>query len=430
MKEATRFLHAIAQAISTMALYRDGHPARERALDVAYESLERLRESDPLPVFSFLAGEVIYRNEALRDLKDWEWGTRLNSAGIQRMEITADVNRPEFEEFLEEVLARLTLTAVDTATQRQGRATGIRFGAIGVRGVTGEANVEMPATATINYTLAEEAETIRWINREVEETAALPLLEAEAVVQSLSVAMHGDSEIIIPLLQLKEFDQYTTTHSTNVAVLAMALAEFLGLGAKDVRAYGVAGLLHDLGKVRIPKDILVKPGKLTEQERDVMRAHPSEGAKIILAREQRLDLAAVVAYEHHIVLNGSGYPPLHYARDCHHASKLVHICDFYDALRTNRPYRGAWESEKVLNYIESGLGREFDVDAGRAFVQMMREWGQRSVVVDEVTPVRAAPRTSGPQTVRTSGPQPARTSGSQPAPAEPAPPSPSQPPSP
>lgn len=168
----------------------------------------------------------------------------------------------------------------------------------------------------------------------------------------------------------------------------------------------------------------------SDLERDVMRAHPSEGAKIILAREQRLDLAAVVAYEHHIVLNGSGYPPLHYARDCHHASKLVHICDFYDALRTNRPYRGAWESEKVLNYIESGLGREFDVDAGRAFVQMMREWGQRSVVVDEVTPVRAAPRTSGPQTVRTSGPQPARTSGSQPAPAEPAPPSPSQPPSP
>ena len=398
MSEAPRFLHSFAQAISTMALYRDGHPARERALDVAYEALELLRQSDPLPVFSFLAGEVIYRNEALRELKEWEWGGRLNAAGIQRMEITAQVNREGFEEFLEEVLARLALLAVDSVTQRQGRATGIRFGTIGVRGVTGDGKVELPATATINYTLAEEAETVRWINREVEETAALPLLEAEAVVQSLSVAMHGDSEIVIPLLQLKEFDQYTTTHSTNVSVLAMALAEYLGLGAKDVRAYGVAGLLHDLGKVRIPKDILIKPGKLTEQERDVMRAHPGEGAKIILAREQRLDLAAVVAYEHHIVLDGGGgYPPLHYQRDCHHASKLVHICDFYDALRTNRPYRGAWESEKVLNYIESGLGREFDADAGRAFIQMMREWGQRSVVVDETTPVRAAPRTSGPQ---------------------------------
>jgi putative nucleotidyltransferase with HDIG domain len=395
MNEPARFLHALAQGLSTMALYRDGHPARERALDVAYEQLQRLRETDPLPVFSFLGGEVIYRNEGLRELKDWEWGSRLAAAGIQRLEVTAQVDRAEFEDFLEEVLARLTLAVIDTATQRPGRVTGIRFGTIGVRGITGDQSIEMPATATINYTLAEEAEAVRWINREVEERATLPLLEAEAVVRSLSVAMHGDSQIVIPLLQLKEFDQYTTTHSTNVAVLAMALAEYLGLGARDVRAYGVAGLLHDLGKVRIPKEILVKPGKLTEEERDIMRAHPTEGARIILAREERLELAATVAYEHHIVLNGTGYPHVHYARDCHHASKLVHICDFYDALRTNRPYRGAWESEKVLNYIEAGLGREFDEDAGRAFVQMMREWGQRSVVVDEATPIRAAPAGAG-----------------------------------
>ena len=418
---AVRFLHTIAQGLSTMALYRDGHPARERTLDIAYEQLELLRQSDPLPVFSFLSGEVIYRHEALRDLKDWEWAGRLSQAGIQRLEITAQVDRSEFEEFLDEVLARMTLSVMDTATQRPGRLSGIRFGTIGVKGVTGDPRVELPTMATINYTLADEAETVRWINSEVEERDTLPLLEAEAVVRSLSVAMHGDSEIVIPLLQLKEFDQYTTTHSTNVSVLTMALAEYLGLGAKDVRAYGVAGLLHDLGKVRIPKEILIKPGKLTEEERDIMRAHPAEGARIILAREQRLDLAAAVAYEHHIVLNGGGgYPPLHYRRDCHHGSKLVHVCDFYDALRTNRPYRGAWESDKVLAYIEAGLGGEFDADAGHAFVQMMREWGQRSVVVDETTPIRSDVRISGPQRARASGGQPAGQAPESP-PAPPAP---------
>ena len=79
------------------------------------------------------------------------------------------------------------------------------------------------------------------------------LLEAESVVRSLSLAMHGDKNIVIPLLQLKEFDQYTTTHSLNVSVLTMALAEWMGMGAKEVQAFGVAGLLHDLGKVRIPR---------------------------------------------------------------------------------------------------------------------------------------------------------------------------------
>ena len=96
--------------------------------------------------------------------------------------------------------------------------------------------------------------------------AELPISEVEGVVRSLSLAIHSDNHIVLPLLQLKAFDQYTTTHATNVSVLAMALAEFIGLGARDVREYGIAGLLHDLGKVRIPKEILTKPG-LTPSKR-------------------------------------------------------------------------------------------------------------------------------------------------------------------
>ena len=170
----------------------------------------------------------------------------------------------------------------------------------------------------------------------------------------------------------------------------MALAEFMGLSKRDVRAYGVAGLLHDLGKVRIPREILVKPGRLTPEERAIMNRHPADGARIIFASDKQLDLAAVVAYEHHIMLNGGGYPCLHYGRDCHSASRLVHVCDVYDALRTRRPYRDAWESERALEYIESRAGTEFDPDVARAFCGMMRQLDRRLVVVDETTPLREA----------------------------------------
>jgi putative nucleotidyltransferase with HDIG domain len=387
--DAVRFLHSMAQSISTMALYRDGHPSRERTINASFDLLQRLRESDPAPRFSFIGGEVIYQNRGLQELKEWDWAARLAGGGIERLEVAAAVMREEYEDFLETVLARLAFTAVETAVARPERPSGIRFGTIGVRGMNTERSPEAPTTATIAYTLKEEAEAVRWLHREVEDHATLPLLEAEAVVRSLSVAMHSDSQMIIPLLQLKEFDQYTTTHSTNVAVLSMALAEYLGLGATDVRAYGVAGLLHDLGKVRVPKEILIKPGKLTDQEREVMKRHPGDGARIILERETKLDLAATVAYEHHIMLDGSGYPHLHYPRKCHHASHLVHICDFYDALRTNRPYRAAWESEVVLKYIENGIGTEFEETAARAFVKMMLDWGLRSVVVDDTSAINA-----------------------------------------
>jgi putative nucleotidyltransferase with HDIG domain len=171
---------------------------------------------------------------------------------------------------------------------------------------------------------------------------------------------------------LKEFDQYTTTHCLNVSVLTMALAEHLGLNGRDVRTFGVAGLLHDLGKVKIPAEILNKAGKLTDEERNVMQNHTTEGARMIITSDKELDMAAAVAYEHHIMLNGGGYPKRHYTRDVHKASTLVHVCDVYDALRTNRPYRAAWEAEKVLKYIEEKSGNEFEPDIAGSFVEMMR----------------------------------------------------------
>jgi HD-GYP domain-containing protein (c-di-GMP phosphodiesterase class II) len=112
-----------------------------------------------------------------------------------------------------------------------------------------------------------------------------------------------------------------------------------------------------------------------------------DGAKIIYESDRQLDLASAVAYEHHIMINGGGYPHRHFQRECHKASKLVHICDVYDALRTNRPYREAWEAERVLEQIEKGIGWDFDEEISRAFIGMMRQWERRLAVVDDQTPL-------------------------------------------
>ena len=376
MSDPIRFLVSFGQAVSTMALYNDGHPARERAVDRSYGCLRDLQANDPNPRFSFLGEETIYQETALRELGDWEWGTRLAQAGVQRIELDTNVTREQYEEFLEEMMARITLSFIDSAEARPNRPTGIKVGALGIRGETRhlQETLDAPApVATISYSLGEEAASIQSMHKDVLERGKLPLAEAEAVVRSLSMAMHGDQAMILPLLQLREFDEYTTTHSLNVSVLVMALAESVGLAPQDVRTFGVAGLLHDLGKVHIPKDILNKPGKLTDQERQVMQAHPVAGAKMIIESGRRLDLAAAVAHEHHIMINGLGYPTHHYRRDCHKASKLVHVCDVYDALRTRRPYRDAWETERVLTYIEERAGTEFEPEAAKAFVGMMRQ---------------------------------------------------------
>jgi len=372
VSEPAGFLNAFAHALTVMTLYPDGHPSRERAVDAAYEALESLAAASDKPSFTFLEQEVVYGRQPLRDLKEWEWGRRLVAAGVERLEFERRVSHDEFVGFLHEILARLTLSAIDTGENRQMSSLGVRFGAVGLEGETGAETAPL-AVATLDLTLGEEADTLRWLQHQVRAQGTVPLLEAEAVVRSLSVAMHGDRRIMLPLLQLKEFDEYTTTHSLNVSVLAMGLAESLGYHAREVRAFGVAGLLHDIGKIRIPIEVLTKPGKLTDEERAVMNRHPADGARIILQSDEDLDLAAIVAYEHHVMLNGGGYPALHYSRSCAMASRLVHVCDVYDALRTKRPYRDAWPSEKAVAYLEERAGLEFDPDLVAAFVRMLRQ---------------------------------------------------------
>lgn len=385
MSDPVRLLMTMAKAMSAMGLYKPGHPAREHAIDLAYEEVRALQRADRCPNFSFLGDEVVYGQAALRDLGNWDWGRKLASIGVQRLELVGEVSRDEWVGFLEDVVARLSSTSQQsTAEARPMARTSIRFGAIGIRGETQLSKEEHTrrngSSAVLD--LGEEADAVRWMHGEVATRGELPLIEAEAIVRSLSVAMHGDSQMVLPLLKLKEFDEYTTTHSLNVSVLTMALAEHIKLGGNDVRAFGVAGLLHDLGKVRVPKEILVKAGRLTDEERLVMQRHPVDGARLIVASDRKLDLAAVVAYEHHIMLDGNGYPRPHYHRGCHHASDLVHVCDVYDALRTTRPYRAAWESAKALAYIEERAGTEFEPKIARAFIEMMRSWDERVATAD------------------------------------------------
>jgi hypothetical protein len=124
---------------------------------------------------------------------------------------------------------------------------------------------------------------------------------------------------------------------------------------------------------------------LTEAEAVVRSLY---GARIILRSEEDLDVAAVVAYEHHVMLNGDGYPRFRFRRECHYASKLVHVCDVYDALRTNRPYREAWPLGKTLAHLTDRAGIEFDPGLVGAFVRMMAQWEpQVTVMTDEHTPV-------------------------------------------
>lgn len=382
MSTPAAFMVSLGQCLSTLSLYKAGHPARERVVDAGFAKLTDLLADIQYADFSIIGADVVFQGHVLEDLRNWDWASRLSGCGIERLEVDADVKRDQWERALEEMYDKLNGKEPESSAQRQMVGTSIRFGSLRVMGGRDEATPPPDAgsepaitdeeTARLALSLAEEITTVGWIHEEVLSSERIPMAEVEAVVGSLAIAMHREQKLLLPLVALKDFDQYTVTHACNVAVLTMGLAEAVGCSKAEVRAFGVAGLLHDIGKVRVPKEILTKPGRLTPEEMAVMATHPVEGARILLEKHKGMQMAAVVAYEHHVHIDGKGYPAFQWSRGCHFASRLVHVCDIYDALSTNRPYRKPWTTEQVLNYILERASAEVDPSIAQTFAKMVR----------------------------------------------------------
>ena len=178
-----------------------------------------------------------------------------------------------------------------------------------------------------------------------------------AIVARLAIGR----ELFEPIRELKNFDDYTFTHALNVCVLSSALARALRVSEEMVNAIAMAALCHDLGKKEVPKEILNYKGPLEPNERLLMEKHPSFGARLLLdipGVESTNPLLPVVAYQHHMGADQSGYPKIQGRLPqytLHFASLLVAVADVYDALRTVRPYRPALTVAKACN--DSNQGR-------------------------------------------------------------------------
>ena len=393
MNSTALFLTAMGQSLAAMALYAPDHPVRQAARDRSLDQLRTMLQDRGPARFSFLSGDIIVGTRVMRELAGWDWGSKLARAGVGRLEV--DEAPPPTAEDLDALLEALhvRVTAPGGTMHQPFSRAGLRAGPLSVDDQSGleEAASEHGAVvdllqALTGADLSEEVETVRWIHDEVAHARDVPMAEVEAVVHSLAATLHQDQHMLLPLLELKELDEYTTTHSCNVAMLSMGLAEQLGLGSSDIRAIGTAALLHDIGKVKIPTELLTKGGKLTDAEFAIMRQHPVEGARILSARGRGNSLAAIVAYEHHIWENGQGgYPQLAYPRRCHLASRLVHVCDLYDALSTRRPYRQAWPQERTLAHLRERAGIEVDIELVEAFVALTeRAEISRALLVGQV----------------------------------------------
>lgn len=186
------------------------------------------------------------------------------------------------------------------------------------------------------------------------------LQEARGIVRSIFTRIEAGDELLVSVRRLKEFDEYTFTHALNVCIVSLVVARALGAPTDLTQAMGLAGLCHDVGKERVPLEILNKPGALSPEERAVVSRHASEGAEILLRIPGSVPpLLPTVAHQHHMNADRSGYPAGVGEAGPHPASLLVQVADVFDALRTVRPYRGTMDETQAINVMlrDAGDGR-------------------------------------------------------------------------
>jgi putative nucleotidyltransferase with HDIG domain len=195
--------------------------------------------------------------------------------------------------------------------------------------------------------------------------------EGRDIVTSIMKGLRQDGLLINRLIRLQGHDDYTVTHSLNVCVLVVAQATHAGLPENRVREAGLAAMLHDIGKEETPSDILTKPGRLDMDEFALVKRHPVAGAKLLRKIDCGTELPMIVAFEHHIKYDRTGYPKVHTREPLHIASYMTQIADVYDALRSFRPYQPSIELERTVSIMKEGRGTEFEPRLFDRFVEIL-----------------------------------------------------------
>lgn len=361
-------LLAMGRYLAGAQLYPAGHRGRERLLEDASSAVRVLLKRAPTATFSFLDGEVVFRDTSLPSLEGWSWTMRLRDAGVGRLELSRGVDRDELKRFLDHVSDRIVGEA---SGPPDGPLPNVAWGELEV--ARPETPGEEGAPAGV-VTLGEEARTVEWLHARADREGRIPALETVVAVQTLAVAMHGARELVTPFVRLARTDAYTAGHCINVAILSMTLGEHLDRSGRAVPAIGTAALLHDIGKVAVPDEILNKEGSLDEDEWSEIRRHPVAGSRILMESGGQFRLAAAVAYEHHLDPEGEGYPELHWPRPPCDTAQLVQVCDLYDALRSSRPYRDALPPERVRKILREERGETLAPGFVDAFLDLVQQW--------------------------------------------------------
>jgi len=366
---ADELLRRLAAALRSGQLYSKGHPIIARNLDALSTVLQLLHGLGPTVVIGLIGEEIVVDDTPIAKADTiGPLIRRLQQSGVQRIAIERGVTREEIASFLDAVSALESRRPNDVAPLAMpSDLPHIRVGRVTIEERVEGSLADMEAIKRLYGEAVSVARNL-WESAETEGKPDATM--ARTMVDELAQAVAQNRTALLALTTLKNYDNYTFTHMVNVSILTMGQARGLSVDGPLLREFGLAALMHDIGKVRTPLEILNKPGKLTDAEFTIMKRHTLEGAEILRKTPEIPTLAPVIAFEHHLRLDGTGYPDVK-RPSLNVGTMLCSIADVYDAMRSQRKYQQSFATERILEVLKRSDGKQFDQHLVRRFAQLI-----------------------------------------------------------
>jgi putative nucleotidyltransferase with HDIG domain len=360
-------LRRFASGVRAAQLYAADHPLIGRNVEGLLAILKNLHAGQPSIAIGIVGTQLVVSDTPMTKASQGmaELIKRLKDHKIERIGFERGITAEETAAFMHAVAGLGRAEAADAAWAfphiKVGRITADETQSDGIAG-------DMAAIRQL-YSNAVAVAEVAWESALTEGQPDLPA--ALNTVEGLADAVTQNRTALVALTAMRNYDNYTFTHMVNVSILTMGQARALGIEGRLLREFGLSALMHDIGKVRTPKEILNKPDKLTDEEFVIMRRHTVDGAEILRRTPEMPILAPVVAFEHHLRIDGTGYPFGAKRDGLNIGTMLCGIADVYDAMRSQRAYQQAHPTDRILAVLKRNDGTQFDQNLVRRFVQLL-----------------------------------------------------------
>jgi HD-GYP domain-containing protein (c-di-GMP phosphodiesterase class II) len=366
-------LHELVTAASNARYYGPGHPYVAEYIRAAQAAIAALLESVPSVTIFVIAGRLVvdghpYPHPPAHVLR---FAEMLRERGLESVSFHRGVTPEEVTGLVTSLGGKIESNMPPTQGIRLGRVVLKEDEAPAAAAGSADADRLIEIAQSLEGLGDAELDRIRELYEMAERRKRLDVRAVDQIVRRFISVLLADFNPVTLLATVKGAHEYTFTHAVNVGILTIVQAKAVGFTGAVLHAIGVASMLHDVGKIFIPEEILSKPRELTPAERTIIETHTIKGGRYLMDQAGIPEIAVVAAFEHHRKFDGTGYPVNRPGWRPNLISQMVAISDVFDALRSDRVYRHSQPQEEIVRIFTRDQGAEFNPRLVASFLALI-----------------------------------------------------------